>query len=866
MWMWRRTRETELSAELESHLDMHIADNVRAGMTPEEARRQALIALGGVEQTKERYRERRKWRLFEELARDMVFAVRTLAKDRGFTITAAAVLGIGLAVTNTFFILTNAIVIRGLPIDDPDRVLILRARDAADRNLGMSYQDYRDIAAGAKSFASVGAYTLAPITLGDAAHAAERFNGAYVSSAVFGLFGEVPIAGRGFQPRDDEPGAPAVVVLGRSIWESRYAGDRAVVGSTLRVNGTQATVVGIIPDRSRFPTNAEVWQPLGSMPGIAQQSRSVRTLTTFGRLTEGSSLVDAQGELQAIWASLGAEYPATNSSLRLTVRPINTHYVGDRTHPGWIALNAAGMLLLLVACANVANLLVMRGASRSREMAVRTSLGATRARIVRQLLAESAVLAALGGIVGLLLSSAAARLLWIMTPEGILPHWMRFGMDPPMFAVLAVVCLGSSFVFGLVPAFQLSKANPHVALKTGVRGAGGLPSRRLTSALLVAQFAVALGSLLMMSATVRSLDDESRDPKIDMRGLLTMSVALPGTTYSTPESRGDFYERMRQSFAALDRVTSVALASNAPFGGGPMRALVLESQAGSTGPRPTVRTVRISASYFDTLGVPFLQGRTFTDEDGTSGRPSVIVNQRFVQLHFPNGEPIGRQIALVNDSAAASPERFTIVGVSPSIRQGPQPYPDAVVYFPYGIAAPAQMTIIVRGPVDAAATASALRASLQSLDPDIPLYRVMTLEQAVEDATWNGRFSSIIANVTGMLAVLLSAIGIYALTAHAVSCMTPEIGVRTALGALPRQVLWRVLRGAAVQLLMGVAAGVAFAIAWDRLLGSANSPAGIGPIDFVAAAIMLAIVSLVACVAPAMRALRVNPVVALRYE
>lgn len=864
MW-WRHKRDRDFSAELQSHLDMHIADNMRAGMSADEARRKALIALGGVEQTKERYRDGSRVRALDELVRDMVFAVRLLARDRGFTITAAAVLGIGLAVTNTFFILTNAIVIRGLPIDDPDRVLIMRVRDAADRNLGMSYQDFRDVRAGAKSFASVAAFTLAPITIGDETHAAERFNGAYVSSAVFGIFGEVPVAGRSFQPQDDEPGAPAVVILGRSIWESRYAGDRAVVGSTVRVNGTQATIVGIMPDRSRFPTNAEVWQPLGSMPGIAQQTRSVRTFTTFGRLTAGSSMVDAQGELQSMWAGLSKQYPPTNANLRLTVRPINEHYVGPRTHPAWIALNAAGLLVLLVACANVANLLVMRGTSRSREMAVRTSLGATRVRIVRQLLAESAVLAALGGVVGLLLSSAAARLLWIITPEGMLPHWMGFRMDPPMFALLAVVCLGSSFVFGLVPAFQLSKANPHAALKAGVRGAGGVPSRRLTSALLVAQFAVALGSLLSISAAVRSLDDESRDPKIDMRGLLTMSVALPGRTYSTPESRGEFYERLRQSFAALDRVTSVALASNPPFGGAATRALVLEGQAGSTGPRPTVRTVSISAGYFETLGVSLLQGRAFTDEDGTSGQRSVIVNQRFAQLHVPNGEPIGKQIALVNDSAA-SPERFTIVGVSPSIRQGPQPEPDAVAYFPYRMAAPAQMTIMVRGPADHTATASVLRASMQSLDADIPLYRVMTLEQAIEDATWNGRFSSIVANVTGLLAVLLSAIGLYALTAHAVSCMTPEIGIRTALGALPRQVLWRVLRGAALQLVFGIAAGVAFAISWDRLLGSANSPAGVGPIDFVAAAIMLAIVSLAACLVPAARALRVNPVVALRYE
>jgi predicted permease len=862
-WLGRR-RERELSVELESHLDMHIADNVRAGMTPEEARRQALMALGGIEQTKEVYRDRRRLRPLDELVRDLVFAVRLLARDRGFTITAAAVLGIGLAVTNTFFILTNAIVIRGLPIDDPDRVLIMRVRDAAGRNLGMSYQDFRDVRAGTKSFASVGAFTLAPITLGDPSHAAERFNGAYVSAEVFALLGEVPIAGRSFQPQDDEPGAPATVILGRSIWESRYGGDSAVIGSILRVNGTQATVVGIVPDRSRFPTNAEIWQPLGSMPGIADQSRSVRTLMTIGRLTPGTSLADAQGELQSMWASLGNQYPATNASLRLTVRPINEHYLGARTHPAWIAFNAAGLLVLLVACANVANLLVMRGVSRSREMAVRTSLGATRARIARQLLAESAVLATMGGLLGLVLSLASAQLLWSSIPEGTLPHWMIFRMDPPMFAVLAAVCLGSTFVFGLVPAFQLSKANPNAALKTGVRGAASVPSRRLTSALLVAQFGVALTFLLSISTAVRSLDDDTGDPAIDMRGLLTMSVALPGQAYGTPESRGEFYERLKQSFGALDRVTSVALASHAPFGGGPTRGLILEGQVGSTGPRPTVRAVGISTGYFETLGVPLLQGREFTDQDGTSGQPNVIVNQRFVALHFPNGEPIGKQIVLVNDAAAASPERFTIVGVSPSIRQEPQPEPDAVVYLPYRMAAPAQMAVLVRSSADQAAAASALRASMRSLDADIPLFQVMALEQSIDDATWNGRQSSIIANVISMLAVLLSGIGLYALTAHAVTCMTPEIGIRSALGALPRQVLWRVLRGAAVQLLLGIAAGIAFAIAWGRLFGGA--PGGVGPVDFVAAAVMLTVVSGIACLIPAMRALRVNPIVALRYE
>ncbi|RPI53239.1 MAG: FtsX-like permease family protein, partial [Acidobacteria bacterium] len=437
---WRRKTDGDFEAELESHLELHIADNLRAGMTPDEARRQALVALGGVEPTKERIREQQRLRMAREFVRDLALAVRALGRDRGFAITAALVLGIGLAVANTFFILTNAIVLRGLPIDEPERVLMVRARDAADRNVGMSYEDFRDMRASIRSLDGLAAFTWAPMTIGDASRAAERFVGAYISADVFSIIGERAIAGRDFQPRDDVAGAPPVVILGRSVWESRYGGDPSIVGTTIRVNGAPATVVGIMPDRSKFMTNAQVWQPLGALPGIFQQSRGSRQLDAFGRLAPGASPADAHGELQSKWAALQKAFPATNAALRLVVAPISHHYVGDRTHPAWFAFIAAGFLVLAVACANVANLLIVRGTSRAREMAVRSSLGATRMRLVRQLLAESIVVAALGGAVGLMVSLSAARLLWLIVPEGTLPHWMHFTMDPPMFAVLAAIC------------------------------------------------------------------------------------------------------------------------------------------------------------------------------------------------------------------------------------------------------------------------------------------------------------------------------------------------------------------------------------------------------------------------------------------
>jgi putative ABC transport system permease protein len=863
--MWRRNRERDLAAELESHLELHIADNVRAGMTPEEARRQALIALGGVQQTKERYREQRKWRVFEELARDVMFAVRMLMRDRGFTIAAAAVLGIGLAVTNTFFIMAHSIVVRGLPIDEPERVIMLRARDAADRNLGMSYPDYLDIRASAQSFTGLGAFTWAPMALGDDAHAAERFVGAYVSSDVFSLIGERPIAGRDFQPQDDVPGAAPVVILGRSIWESRYSGSAALIGSTLRVNGVQATVIGIMPDRSKFPSNAVVWQPLVALPASASgKLRGSRQLDVFGRLKPGVSRTDAVGELQGIWSELVRRHPSTNANIRLQPTLMNHQYVGDRINPAWYAFIGAGFLILFVACANVANLLIMRGTHRAREIAVRASLGATRARIVRQLLAESGVLASLGGMIGLLLSTAGAQLLWASTPEGMLPHWMHFRMDPPVFALLALICVGSAIVFGLFPAFHISRRSLNVTVSGGSRGMSrSVPSRWLTSALLVAQFAVALGSLISISAMARAVADDYGIAQSDADGLLTMSIALPGGRYDTRESRIAFYDRLQRHFEQVEGVTQMALTQNLPLGGAATRALILEGQdANAKGPRPTVRSVSISPEYFETLRVPLHRGRPFTNQDGITEPAAVIINQRLADLYFGDIDPVGRSLTVVID---AKPRPFTIVGVSAAIKQQPGPQ-DAVVYFPHRAIAPTQIAMMVRSATDRASTAAALRAAMRVLDADVPLHRLMTLQESLDEADWNGRFSNMLAGLAGVLAVLLSAIGLFALTAHAVANMTPELGIRAALGARPHQVLNRVLRAAMLQLIFGIAAGIAFALLWNRIFSDAAAPPNTGAIDFVVAAVLLAAVSALACLVPAIRALRVNPVVALRYE
>jgi putative ABC transport system permease protein len=531
--------------------------------------------------------------------------------------------------------------------------------------------------------------------------------------------------------------------------------------------------------------------------------------------------------------------------------------------------------VLLIACANVANLLLARSAQRAREVGVRVSLGATRWRIVRQLLVESVLLALVSGVLGLVLTVAGTRWFDAATQDVGKPYWIRFTIDGSVFAFFAAVCLATGVVFGLAPALHISRTDINEVLKEsgGRSGSGGARARRWTGALIVVELALTLVLLAGAGFMIRSfmslytldlgIEDTSR--------LLTLSLSLPDRKYPTPEQRVALYQRLDERLGAMSNVRGGTITSNAPLNGGANVRLSIEGRPTPAGEQPPqVTRVVIGPRYFDTFGLRLLRGRAFTDADGTTGHEVAVVNQRFVAMHFQNQDPIGQRIKLVNDPPAApEPAWTTIVGVSPTVWQrfNQDPNPDPVVYLPYR-ALPSQfMTLVVRTAGEPALATSAIRDEVRALDPDLPLFAIRTMDESLAQQRWPFRIFGTMFAIFAVIALVLSAVGLYAITAYSVTQRTQEIGVRMALGAQPPQVWWLVISGTFLQLAIGLAIGMAGAFGVGRLLRSLlvgttpNDPVTLGSI-----ALLFVAVSLAACFWPARRATRLDPVHALRYE
>jgi putative ABC transport system permease protein len=809
--------------------------------------------------------------LVDALLQDLRYAVRGLRRSPGFTIAASVALALGIGVNTMFFTVLNAHTMRGLPLDRVDRVLALTTRDSRDRERGLSYRDLEDLRSSSRTFSGIAAFSVGPIAVGDEDRPPERAAGAYVSANAFQVIGETPFAGRDFRPEDDRLGAPAVVMLGYGIWNERYGGDTAVVGRTIKINAVPATVIGIMPDgfRFKFPTNADLWVPLAAMAGVARQGRDVRTLSAIGRLKDDATLAGARAELTAIAARLAREFPASNSGIRLGAVPINDRYLGRLTDPSWMAFMTAGVLMVLIACANVANLLLMRSARRSQEIAIRASLGASRRRIVGQLLTESLVVAVLGAALGSGLAMAGLRLFASAIPAGVLPAWLRYEPDVRVLAVLAAACLGSVVVFGLAPALHVSRTDVNSALKEGGRmGSHVVRSRRLTAVFLIAQFALTIVLLAnVVLAERQSLAQERQETSTDTSNLLTMWMSLPGDRYPAAADRLGFYERLEERLRAIPAPSAASLASAPPFGGAAARQLEMYGRPSPGSAFPTVWSLVVADRYFDTLRLPMLRGRAFSPLDGTAGHESVIVNERFVSLHFGSEDPVGRRIRLTAEGEP-NPEApwATIVGVSPSVRQRPPAEPDPVVYLPLRQAPAATVALIVRAP-DLEPIAPLVREHVRALDADLPVYRVLTMDQVVSQATWNSRVSRALVLSITVIALCLSTVGLYAVTAYSVAQRTYELGLRIALGAQWWQVMWLVLRRGLAQIGEGLLAGILGAAVWGRLFGLPGPPGAAqltDPVVLAAIAFVLSLVAAAACLWPARRATRLDPVTALR--
>ena len=817
------------------------------------------------------------------LWQDLHFAIRLLVKDKWFTLVAASALALGIGVNAAVFTFVNAVLIRGLPFSNPDRIMALSSRDPArDRNMGVSYLDFKDWSAATKTFSALAAYTGTTMNVSDEGRAPERFSGTYTSANAFKLLGQLPVLGRDFLPEDDRPGAAAVVMLGNGVWKTRYGSDPKIIGRTIRVNDIASVVIGVMPEDFKFPFNADLWQPLSTIRDLENQKRNSRGFEVMGRLADGATQQQAQAELLTIGQRLAKDYPDTNQNIQSRVQTYTQRVNGGPIRALFLSLMGAVAFVLLIACANVANLLLARSAHRSREMAVRVSMGATRWRIVRQLLIESVVLAIISGALGFALSIIGIRWFDAVTQDVGKPYWIRFTMDGRVFAFLAAICLGTGVIFGLAPALHVSKTDVNEVLKEGGRsGAGGIRARRWTGGLIIAELALTLALLAGAGFMIRNFLTLYRmDLGIDTSRLLTMSLALPERKYPAIDQRLAFYERLQERLEANGQIRAATIASNAPTQGGFPRRLAIEGRPLAAGEQPPMVTMlTVDPRYFDTIGLRLLRGRGFTHADGTPGQETAVINTRFAQMHFGQEDPIGRRIVLSMDLAGGVPPTggipisltATIIGIVPNVRQRnfAEAETDPVAYFPYRTDPRGFMTLLARTESDPTAVIAPLREEVRAIDPDLPLFGIRTMDESLARQRWPFRIFGTMFATFAFIALMLSAIGLYAVTAYSVTQRTQEIGVRTALGAASTHVMWLFMRRAFFHLSIGLTIGIGGALAVGRIFESTElliRMSGRDPVTLVSIAALLAIVALTASLWPARRATRLDPLIALRHE
>jgi putative ABC transport system permease protein len=796
------------------------------------------------------------------ILQDVRFAVRLLRRDRGFAATAIFVLAAGIGVNNMFFTILYAHTLRGLPIADADRIVYIATLDDRSPDRAVSYADFDAIGRSATALDAVAAFTSAPVTIAGDARAAERVDATFVSANAFELIGAAPLAGRGFVADDEREGAPAVALLANSLWRSRFGADLGVIGHPILVNGAPVTVAGIVRDASGLPATGEVWLTLAHV-GLTAQPRGARTLRMLGRIRPGADLAAVRAEVGGIVDRLSRNEGAAGRNVRARVVPIDERYFGRLGDPAWRAFIAASVLVALISCANMANLMLTRAHRRAREFAIRSSLGAPRRRLVRQLIVEAMLLAAVGGAAGAAVSVIGVKVFSSAIPERTLPYWVHYSVDARVIAALVLVSLATVALFGIVPAVRASRPDVNALLKEGGRApdrAGG----RWATGFLVAEFALAVVLLGQLVISYRGGGPAvPSDRTIDTRAVVTSTLSIPSAKYATPAQRLDLVRRLETNVGAIPGVASVSLASAAPLSGG--EEAPLQNAAGDT--IGMVRTVVIDRGYFAALDVPLARGRDFTDADGGAEQPAAIVNERFAARFLDGRMPVGQQIVLGAPGRGAVAAPMTIVGVAADIRQASRPEAEPVVYLPYRTAAPPTVVLVVRSVIEPAALVPRLRQEVLALDAALPVYRIQTLADVVRNAQWNARLSHRLILLITFIAVALSAAGLYAVTAHGVAQRTREIGVRMALGAQPRQVLSLVVRRVLLQLSLGLAAGIVCSLAWDRMFSSGRAGLSImDPRALAAIALTMALAAVIACVVPARRAVRLDPVAAIRGE
>ena len=879
----RRSLDDALAEELELHRELAQRDLERQGSATPEAIAESRRRLGNATLVRDDARDVWGWTWLFDVGHDLRFAARMLIKDRRFTVAVVLALGLGIGVNNSVFTIINAALIRDVPFERPERLLDLGLLNRDGRDVGLSYPDYRDWAQ-ATTLEGIGVSVDGIMNVSDEGRPPARLRGTYVSVDTFGLLRARPMLGRAFLPEDDEPGAPPVAVLGYGVWQDRYGGNPSIVGRTVRINGVTSVVVGVMAARFTYPFISEAWQPLRLAPGLEVAKRGVRPFrNVVARLAETADLTRAQAEVATIAAGLARSFPDTNRDLRPAVRLMKDSVGGRQVKPMLMTLMGAVAFVLLIACANVANLLLARATSRTRECAIRTALGATRWRIVRSLLVECFLLAVLAGAVGLVCSTYGARALSVgfsviepgSSPGELMPFWVDISIDTMVLAFIGAACLFSTLAFGLVPAVQAARVDVNGTLKEGGRGAtGGRRARRWTSVFIIAEVALTVVPARRRGASLAQLPRlVPRGPRSwTPTGLVTARLTLPLDQYPTPDIRRRFFDQLQEPTLGRPDFGAVAIASQAPLSpGGASRNLAVEGRSAPAGTKaPTVSYVAAGPRYFETVDIRLRRGRGFTESDGLPGRETAVVDERFAALHFPDADPLGQRIQLAREGVPQiAPAWLTIVGIAPALPDfGPPSLRRPVVYVPLrGESQPGQDISLVARAADRAAVAMLMRDAVRALDPGLPLYAIESVATAAARSRLPQRLVGAWFGVIALIGLVLSTLGVYALTAHGVAARTHEIGVRMALGARAPQVAWLFLRRTSVHLAIGLTLGICGALATGRLLQSfLVETSARDPLTLAAVAVLMSVVALAASLIPSRRAARLHPVAALRSE
>jgi putative ABC transport system permease protein len=797
--------------------------------------------------------------MLADLLRDVRLALRSLTNAPGFAFAAILTLALGVGATSAIFSVVNAVVLRPMPFPGSESLVMVWEITPQSGQFSVAPANFFDWRRQATSFEGLAALGNSSVTL-QGPSGPEQLPAAFVSSEFFKVMGVRPAMGRGFTPEEEVPGRDNVIVLSHGAWQRRFGADPRALGSTVSINGSPSTIVGIMPAGFAFPLTAELWFPFAM--DQAKATRGGHYLGVIARIKPGVTHERAEAEMKALAGRLALQYPEQNAGESAMIVPLHEQVIGE-VRPALLTLLAAVAMTVLIACANVANLLLVRGSVRRKELAIRAALGASRARLVRQMLVESLVLAMTGGIIGIGLAQLAIRPLQVLS-AGTLPRVAEISIDLSVLGFAFAVSLLTGIVFGLAPAWQAASAALVDVLKDGGRGSHSPIGRWMRTGLLITEVALSMVLLVGAALLLRSFANVTGiDPGFRPDGVLTFRVSLPNTAYRDGHQRMTFYDALTTRLEALPGVRGAGLVQNLPLKGDYLLGFELQGKPPvKREDRPSANYRAISGRYFETLGIPLMRGRTFADRDKDGAPLVAIIDEAFARRYFPGEDPIGRGIDIGNGSDGFA----EIIGVVGSVRyDGLAAAPRPMMYAPLAQDGFGSMWVVARTTGDPADLMTEARQVVRSLDPALPAYSMNTLEDVISESIAPRRFPMLLLGLFAAIAMGLAAVGLYGVVAYGVSLRTQEIGIRMAIGAGRGDVMRMIVVSGMRIALIGVIVGIAGALALSRLMRTLLfEVTAVDPASYAATAMMLLAVAALACYIPARRAMRLDPLSALR--